>query len=156
MKKNLVMAVFFLVSMIGCTALNQETSNQKSGLNIARESTLILNRDESSLFALIKARIKVCGYDEYFELGRGESRRVDIPVGKCLISTDQGWHSGSYFIEINSEKGKIQIVRISPRGDYMGTTEGGFIGTLEERQAHSGKSGPFELIEVKQGNFLLK
>ncbi|MEN6620013.1 MAG: hypothetical protein ABFD50_00465 [Smithella sp.] len=146
MKKVLMMIAFSLILIIGCSMLNREASNQTS----ARESTLILNRDESAIFELVKARIKVCGSDNYVELGRGESKRVDIPVGKCLISTDQGWHSGSYFIEINAEKGKIQIVRISPRGDYTGATDEGFIGTIEERQAHKGKSGPFELIEIKQ------
>lgn len=147
MKKILTMIVFSLILIIGCSMLNRDASNQS---NKARESTLILNRDESAIFEIVKARIKVCGLDNYVELGRGESKRVDIPAGKCVISTDQGWHSGTYSIEINAEKGKIKIVRISPRGDYTGATDAGFIGTMEERQAHKGKSGPFELIEIKQ------
>lgn len=150
MKKILIAVAIFLVLIIGCTAANREISQRKTaGVNNARKTTLVLNRDENIIFALVKARVKVCGREEYVEIGRGESIRVDVPVGKCVISTEQGWHSGSYSLEINAESGKVNIVRISPRGDYKGATEGGFIGTVEERVANSGKSGPFELVEVK-------
>lgn len=142
-----ICCIFF---MIGCTANKEMIPHQETTplpTTNTEKTTLVLKRVDNIMFFAVKTWLRVCGQNDLVELNRGESKQVEIPVGKCLISTNQGWHSGSYSIEINAEKEKISTVRISPRTTHL--LLGGLAGQLIEKSANKGKSGPFELIEEK-------